>query len=139
MLKPSTPSSSHDSSSGSEETNDYYPRIGKWLILLTIIIWILVSTSIFPDGSEVTLWSVEFFNLAYIYIYKYKWVVHCFTDKQFNDILYLYNASSAKKKCCSWHIFWQFLYRISVPETILAGKHTRPHFALCPKCWRHLN
>ncbi|XP_056001838.1 nonsense-mediated mRNA decay factor SMG9-like isoform X2 [Ostrea edulis] len=27
MLKPSTPSSSHDSSSGSEETNDYYPRI----------------------------------------------------------------------------------------------------------------
>lgn len=27
MLKPSTPSSSHDSSSGSEETNDYYPRV----------------------------------------------------------------------------------------------------------------
>ncbi|XP_061163494.1 nonsense-mediated mRNA decay factor SMG9-like [Saccostrea echinata] len=27
MLKPSTPSSSHDSSSGSEDTNDYYPRI----------------------------------------------------------------------------------------------------------------
>lgn len=42
MLKPSTPSSSHDSSSGSEETNDYYPRIGwphLWFLTFLQFVW----------------------------------------------------------------------------------------------------
>lgn len=105
MLKPSTPSSSHDSSSGSEETNDYYPRVGRYFF----------ST---PIGVN----SLDTFNIRINFMKKeiifYGWCKQCFDILRTEDQRYLNQ------------IFWKCLFsRVFVLTVFVQNKCTRDHFS----------